>query len=308
MKWHVSHRIASGPFLQLIFTATPGHSGTQNLVALFNRFGSGCLAEHEPPDLPLRQLGHLPFFRKRGWFGPNSRVALVGRSLQRRYIAPDWLVGRGEALKWVERGEVAKLSNLAARKARRIRRFERKGYSHYLEAGPYFLRTYGHQLYEVVPDLGIIKLTRDPLQNAKSFVNRNKDIWKTAIPPHRQSNILRLENWEKLSKLQLYLYVWFETELKFVDFLERHPVNKVFRLTTPELSQPKRVSEMFRYFSIEHSALNSLTPTNTASEHGTRTTVITASDVNEYHQFLELVPPAAAARIDFLNDYAPRKT
>ena len=291
--------------MQLIFTATLGRNGSQNLVDLFNRFGDGCVAEHEPPDLPLRQFGHLPFFRKRGWFGPNSRVALIGRDFQRRYIVPDWQVGRGEALQWVERGDTAKLRGLAARKLRRIRRFESKGYAHYLEAGPYFLRTYGHQIHELAPDLGLIKLTRDPLQNAKSFVNREKDISKTALAPDRPGNILRIKNWEKFSKLQMYIHLWLETELKFVAFVEQHAVLKVFEIKTQELSSANRVSEMFAYFGISHRPLPQLTPTNTAQEHGKRATRTTNQEVAEFKQLLEQVPPDLLDRIKYLNQYQP---
>ena len=292
--------------MQSIFTATLGRNGSQNLVDIFNRFGIDCFAEHEPPDLPLRQLGFRPFFRKRGWFGPGSKLALLGRNWQRRLFAPDELVGRGEALRWVEEGNTAQLAQLANRRVRRLQRIAARGYLHYLEAGPYFLRTYGHQVFERVPDLGIIKLTRDPLTNAKSFVNRQKDPWKTSLPPDRNGNILRLTDWQKLSEFQLYLHLWFETELKFADFVERHAVKKVFKLKTPDLSDPNRISAMFHYFGIDHRPLKDLRPSNTAQEHGKEATLVTAALVEEYHRFLALVPPALLDRIEFLRDYVPR--
>ena len=291
--------------MQIIFTATLGRNGSQNLIDRFNRFGIDCIGEHEPPDLPLRQMGHRSFFRKRGWFGPGSRVAMFGRDFQRKYIASDVMVGRGKALRWVDEGDEDKLRALAARRVARIRRFERKGFCHYLEAGPYFLRTYGHQTYNLVPDLRLIKLTRDPVRNAKSFVNRNKDIFKNSLPPDRVSNVLRIPDYQKLSKFQLYLHQWFETELRFLDFLDRHEISKVFILTTPELSDPNRLHEMFSFFGIEHRNFEDIGATNTAGEHGKRSTLISEQEIEEFEAFKQLVPQEMLARITPLQDYDP---
>ena len=231
---------------------------------------------------------------------------MIGRDFQRKYIAPDVMVGRGEALRWVDNGDTEKLVSLAARRIRRIDRFERKGFRHYLEAGPYFLRTYGHQTFKLAPNLRLIKLTRDPLRNAKSFVNRQKDIFKNSLPPDRPCNILRLSQWRDLSKFQLYLHQWFETELRFADFVDSHHVAKVFRLGTADLSDPRRMHEMFSYFGIENRPFDDLSPTNTSGEHRKLSTRITTQDVEAFEQFLELVPPRLLARIDYLRDFAPK--
>ncbi len=292
--------------MQSIFTATLGRNGSQNLVDVFNRFGVDCFAEHEPPDLPLRQLGFHPFFRRRGWFAPSSKITMLGRNWQRRLFAPDELVGRGEALRWVEQGNVARLNDLADRRVRRLQRFARRGWRHYLEAGPYFLRTYGNYLYERIPDLRLVKLTRDPLTNAKSFVNRQKNPWTTSLPPDRHGNILRLNDWQRLTEFQLYLHLWFETELKFADFMDRHPNVPVFHLSTAELSDSERLSALFRFFGIEHRPLGDLRPSNTAGEHGKVATKITAQDVEEYQRFVELIPAPLLQRVDFLRTFVPR--
>ena len=292
--------------MQVIFTATLGRNGSQNLVDLFNRVGIDCVAEHEPPDLPLRQLGYLPFFRNRGWLGPGSRTAMIGRNFQRRFLAPDEMVGRGRALEWVARGDAVRLADLAQRRVRRLHKFARRGYRNYLEAGPYFLRTYGEETWRLLPGLGLIKLTRQPLANAKSFVNRQKVIWQNALPPDSPGNILRIDGWERLSKLQLYLYLWCETELKFAAFVERHAVTRVFRLDTPDLSDRARIEEMFRYFGIQHRPLADLAPTNTAATHGKDATIITDEDVRAYYEFLNLVPANLLERIEYLKKYAPK--
>ena len=295
--------------MQVIITAAVGRNGSQNLVDIFNRFGKSCIAEHEPPDLPLRRLGYKPFFRRRGWLGPGSRFAMIGRDFQRRFLAPDELVGRGRgrALTWLDAGRSDKIAGLAARRVDRIRRFERRGYLHYIEAGPYFLRTFADDMRRLMPDLRLIKLTRDPVLNAKSFVNRRKDIFKIALPPDRPSNLLRIQNWRDFSEFQLYLHLWFEAELRFYDFVERYKIARVLKIETPDLGKKQAVEGMFRYFGIEHREIGDLTPTNTAQDHHRERTRVTEQDIDEYEAFLEQVPDHLLDRIEYLKTFDPRK-
>ena len=247
----------------------------------------------------------MPFFRKIGWFGPSSQVAMIGRDFQRKFIATDIIMGRGEALEWVARQDLKRLEELATKRINRLSRFEKQGYRHYVEASPYFLRTYGYQTFKHLPDLGLIKLTRDPLENAKSFVNREKNIFANSLPPDHPTNILQISNWRNLSLFQLYLIQWMETELRFKKFIADHPVKKRFELTTNELSNPVVIAELFDFFSIAHKPLVGLGATNTATAHRKTRTIIGGRDIEEYHEILELVPKSLSKNIDFLKDYEP---
>jgi hypothetical protein len=291
--------------MQTIFTATLGRNGSQNLIDIFTRFGVDCMAEHEPPDLPLRQLGFRPFFRKIGWFGPSSRAAMIGRDFQRKFIATDIMMGRGEALEWAANQDLERLEALASKRVKRISGFERRGYRHYLEASPYFLRTYGHQTFKLLPDLGLIKLARDPLENAKSFVNREKKIFANSLPPDHPTNILQISDWQRLSQFQLYLHQWLETELRFKKFIVDHPVKKHFELNTNGLNDPGVVAELFDYFGIAHKPLVGLGATNTATAHRKNRTSIAAQDIDEFHEVLELVPEILLDQIDYLKGFEP---
>lgn len=291
--------------MQTIFTATLGRNGSQNLIDIFTRFGIGCMAEHEPPDLLLRQLGYRSFFRKMGWFGPSSRAAMICRDFQRKYITTNIMMGRGEALDWVASQDLVRLEALARKRVKRISSFEIRGYRHYLEASPYFLRTYGYQTFKLLPELGVIKLTRDPLENAKSFVNREKNIFSNCLPPDHPTNILQFHDWRRLSLFQLYLHQWLETELRFKKFIADHPVKKHFELETKGLSDPEVVAELFDYFAIAHKPLVGLGATNTATAHGKNRTRITALDIDEYREVLELVPGSLLDQIDYLKEFKP---
>lgn len=288
--------------MQKIFTATTGRAGSHNLVEVFNRFGKDCLAEHEPPQLLLQQLGQRPFFRDRGWFGPQSRIARYGRDFQRKYVTTDEALGRGQALEWYDCGETDKLKALAARKLRRIERFGRRGYRHYIESSQYFVRTHCHALAELAPGLAVIKLTREPLGTAKSLANREKALFVQSLPPDRPSNLFRVADWRGLNAFQLYLHLWIETELRYTAFIERWEIERRFEIETHELLDAGRVDAMFEYFGIAHDEIGALTRTN-ANPVPTR---ITEADVAEFYQVLELLPPALLERIEFLKGFDPR--
>jgi FkbM family methyltransferase len=290
--------------MQKIFTATTGRAGSHNLAEVFNRYGKHCLAEHEPPQLLLQQLGQRPPFCALGWFGHESRLARLGRDFQRRYIVTDELLGRGQALEWYDRDETEKLARLAARKLRHIQRIERKGYRHYIESSQYFLRTHCDGLAALIPDLAVIKLTREPLGTAKSYANRKKAMFVQSLPPDRPGNLFRIEDWQGLSPFQLYLHLWIETELRYRVFIERWAIDRRFEIEVHELLDPKRVQAMFDYFGVEHGEIETLNRTNV----NPMPTEITPVDVDEFHQLLELAPPALIDRIDYFKSYVPQPT
>ena len=46
----------------------------------------------------------------------------------------------------------------------------------YFEISKFFIRTYFEATHEIKPDIGILILKRDPMNNAR-YVNRNKDFY-----------------------------------------------------------------------------------------------------------------------------------
>jgi hypothetical protein len=287
--------------VQLIFTAALGRTGTHNLALAFQRYGIECVAEHEPPQLLLQQLGRHPFFRERGWLAERSRLAQLGRGLQRRFVVTEELLGRGRALEWLDAGEHERIRALARRRLRRIERFRRAGAKHYVETGQFFLRTFCYALHELVPEMGVIKLTRDPLEAARSLANRGKNPFNNSLPPDRPSNLFRIADWRALSPFQLYVHLWLETELRWLAFRERAGLRRVFEIATPELASAERLAALFGYFGVAHRPFEGLAPSNVNREP----TRVSAQDVNEFHAVLDLLPDASRERIAWLRDYRP---
>jgi hypothetical protein len=221
-------------------------------------------------------------------------------------LFPDEVLGRGEAFAWVERGDTAHLQGAVDRKWRRIERFARRGYSHYVEVSQFFIRTQADAFFRRAPNLGLIRLTRDPLMTARSLANRDKDILAGGPPAHYRQNIFCVPESVPLSRFQVFLHRWIETQLRFHDFVARTGVQRVFLLRTEELSDPSRLQALCDYFGIGCRRIAVLPPTNTNAGLGVPPTRVGKQDVTEYFALLDLLPHKLRDRIaDVLPD-APR--
>ena len=276
--------------MQVLFTVTVGRSGSDFVARTLNHFGIGVRAEHEPPNLLLARLGEHRFFSRRGWLHQGSRWAQIGRSLQRRYLFPDEDLGRGPAFEWVEHGEVDKMRRAVERKARRIERFAERGYSHYVEVSQFFIRTQADAFFERFPNLGLIKLTRDPIMAARSLANRDKDILAGGAPPHYRQNIFSVPESAGLTRFQVFLHRWIETELRFHAYVARTGVSKVFHLRTEELGDRDKLAALFDYFGMAHRPIQILPATNTNASQGAPKTVISPRDIAEAAALLDRMP------------------
>ena len=278
--------------MKLIFTAVVGRSGQSSLTNIFNKYGIGCFAEFEPPDL---------LFRGKGQLGSLSH------KFQRKWIVSHELLGRGKAKEWAEHGNHKKLNKVAIKKLKRIEKLQKKHrFKTYIEVSKFFMRTQCDHIYLNAPDLAIIKLTRDPLLNARSFVNRKKNFYKDNVPPHYKQNCLQM-NGEVLSEFQLYLWSWFEIELRYFRFLEQHLVDKVFEIKTEDLNEKEKIIEMFKFFGIAYRDIIDLTSRNTNIQQGYQQTIVTGRDIKEYEDFINMVPAHLLSKVKYLKDYNPYK-
>lgn len=287
--------------MQVIFTVTVGRSGSDFLSRTLNQFGIGVRAEHEPPNLLLARLGEHPFFSRRGWLHQGSRWAQIGRAFQRRYLFPDEELGRGPAFEWVERGEADKMRRVVARKARRIDAIGRRGFTHYVESSQFFIRTQADAFFERYPNLGLIKLTRDPMMAARSLANRDKDILAGGAPPHYRQNLFCVPESVALTRFQVFLHRWIETELRFHAYVARTGVTKVFHLRTEQLGDRDKLAALFDYFGMRHKPIETLPPTNTNTSQGAPKTIISARDVAEAIALVERMPAELRAQVPELD-------
>lgn len=287
-----------------VFTVTTGRTGSDFLSATINRYGIGCLAEHEPPALLLRRLGERQFFRRRGWLEPAGRLASLGRNFQRRYLFTDEQLGRGQVFDWIETGKTDELQRATVEwRLRRLAKFRRRGIRHYIECSQFFIRGYARPLLRALPGAGLIRLTRDPLSMARSYANRGKDPFLNMPQPHRRQNRLRLDDWRDLDAFRIYCWIWLETERRYEDLLLAFPDIRRFEIDTTQLSDPEILSQLFACFGIEHQPLVDLAPTNTNIGRRLPATETGPADKQAFFDLLDRLPPALLADLGALRRY-----
>lgn len=273
----------------VIFTACTGRCGQFSLVAYLNEFGVDCIAEAEPPDLLYPRDWPLS-----NWF----------RYVQRRWIVTNEDLGRGKALGWYDNDDYLPLRRLAQKRVNRIQRLCRKKQATtYLEASKFFIRSYCDAAFDLVPEMGILLLRRDPLKNARSFTNRNKDFVLDGVMPYFRKACLPMDV-NRLSRFQLYLWQWVEIELRYQRFLETHDIRRYCEFETEDLNDPERVETLFRFFSIGlKKPLRLLAPQNTNVSVGRCKTLVSSDDLVEFDRFMDMVPFSVLDRIPHLARY-----
>lgn len=277
--------------LETIFTAVVGRSGQNSLAEIFNKFCKNCFAEVEPPDLLYKSKGLLS-----GYIN----------NFQRKFIVTHELLGRGKTKEWFEKKDFKNLDKVIEKKRKRIERLQKKyKFSTYIEISKFFMRTQYLSFHKIYPDLKLIKLTRDPIENAKSFINRSKDFYLDNVPPSYKQNCLQMDE-NKLTKFQLYLWSWCEIELRFQEFVKQNNINNYFCIKTNELNNKQRLLDLLNFFNLEYGEIQSLPHLNKNTDSGNRATKIEQSDIEQFLKFIEMVPPERLSTIEYLKDYNPQ--
>ena len=86
----------------------------------------------------------------------------------------------------------------------------------------------------------MIQLVRDPIENMRSFLNRNKNFFLDNSSPGCQHNELVLDP-KKLSKGQCYLHAWCECYLRAEKFCANQQLD-LLTIKTGDLQNPKPLS------------------------------------------------------------------
>lgn len=277
--------------INLVFTVCNGRCGSSTLARLINLNCLDTLVEVEPPGLIY----------------PNQWV--LGnwlRNVQRRWIVTDEMMGRGSALDWYASNRHAELGKLSARRLERVSRLcERSKSKNYFELSKFFIRTYFEATFCLRPDSGILFLHRDPIYNAKSYVNRRKNFFLDNPSPIKENVHIPL-NPDHLSKFQLYLWSWCEGEIRFRRFVEQKNIKKYFTLSNVDLFDHQNFFSMLDFFSIKHLACTqfvNVPPINTNEQAGYGQTKVTQKDVDEFRAFVYMLPKHTLAEMPTFREW-----
>lgn len=124
----------------------------------------------------------------------------------------------------------------------------------YFEASQLFMFSFVEKAIETLNPIYVIHLTRDPLQTAKSYMNRNsvpgnpKSVWRPPLLAKR--NILQFNEKISLTSFQKNLWNWIENELRFHFY--KNSFHKTFDFDFYEINDMRLYENLFKYFQIEY--------------------------------------------------------
>jgi len=215
--------------VKLIFTSTTGRSGTGYLVNLFNSNALNATAEHDP-----RPTGYGEAIR---WYDNNQEKkldTLVRKKLRRLklgrklgegfYNMPFWK----QITRYKMKNPKSPISYSIQIPIEHIVPFV-PILDVYLESTHSFMKSFAESMYKYVPDFSIIHITRNPLEMAKSFLNRNSIPSNNnphLIDPEFKRNELKIDI--RMTDFQKCLWYWFEVELRHMNFIKNHDIKKIY--------------------------------------------------------------------------------
>lgn len=271
-----------------IFTVTAGRSGQSSLTHLLNTHVEDCYAAFEEPAPKLHFKGF-----------PGD----IERRFRRRFVETHELLGRGKVLSAFENGDEAFLDHIAAK---RLKLIDKKGASIHVDVSKYFARGLHRAFCRACPDLSLVLLTRDPVLNMRSFLNRDKAFTLDNNMPDARSNHLQLHA-DDFEKGELYLWAWCEMYLRYLSLLQEFDIPRSTIIRTEDLNDGARMDYHFDALELPHRPVKRIKPRNTNAEQGKGATVVTEEDIELFERFLRRLPQSTLKKISYFETYDPRK-
>lgn len=263
--------------------ATTGRSGQASLAGMLNNSVSNCFAAFEYPDFRPRLPGAL---------GDLERL------FRRRFIETHELLGRGRVIDAYDQDNQVYLAKIAARRLARVRdEMSRRKAKTFIDVSKYFIRGIHHATCDAVPDMSMILLLRNPLENMRSFLNREKNFRLDNSLPNAPQNLLRLDagSWEKG---ELYLWCWFEIALRYQDLLERHEISMTRTIWTEDLNDGAAMAAHFTALGLQFDRIEVLPPVNTNVSRNLPQTSVGEADRHLLDQFLQRLPSEVVSQVE----------
>lgn len=274
--------------MRFIFTVTPGRSGQASLTELANRCGVGVKAAFEEPQIRPRLPGAL---------------GDLERHFRRRFIETHEILGRGDVLRAFASRDMQRLERFAMARLEWIKRFA-AGSDIFFDISKYFIRGLHRPLVRLTARPAIVFLVRDPIQNARSFVNRGKDFRLDNNAPSDKVNELPMP--DDQSPMGLYFWAWTEGYLRGLRLVEEEGLDKPIVIRTADLVNAPVMTRHFETLRIPVKDLVTVPAINTNESQGHGRTEVTPADVEAFERWREKVPAALWERLFFMHDYNPR--
>ena len=182
----------------------------------------------------------------------------------------------------------------------------------FIETNHAFLKSYSDVAIEFFPDMKLIHSIRNPLEVAKSQLNRPDKVWIGEL-----ESGLKIKSYHfypgddgkkycrwaltgkekifndinmKLTKYQKFLIQWIEIENRAMNFLEKYnKKNDCFTLNSPQdLNDVKKIMEMFNFFNLKTKKTDTELKGN--KNPGKTSTVITSEEIQQFQDLIANIP------------------
>ncbi len=179
----------------------------------------------------------------------------------------------GKPIYWRQQEKIDKIRRKFLWKKKKIDRYAKHGNDVYIETNNAFLKSFSDVAMEYYPDMKLIHLIRNPLEVARSELNKDTWIHTTKIkilypfPKYyrgkdrakyyiwtltKKEDIYRDVQLKSLTPYQNYLLQWIEIENRAMQFLEEYKkYDDCYTLFTPGyLNNYKKIEDMFNFFNL----------------------------------------------------------
>jgi len=274
-----------------IFTVTTGRSGQETLANILNSSMENVYASFEAPNINTIFKGGL---------------SNIEHKVRRKYIETHELLGRGKILKAYDNKDISFINDITSKRIKTInKRLVSENKSIYIDVSKYFARGLHVGFCNMLPQISIINLVRDPLTNMKSFINRQKNFILDNNLPDVSSNILQLDS-SSMRKEELYLWVWCEIYLRFQYLKKKKCVNSYTEILTERLNDPDYLTESLRLIDLQYNPDSHTKQNfNTNTSKGYTATSVSSEDIDVFYRFMERVPSNLIKKIPYLVNYDP---
>ncbi len=275
------------------FTVVAGRSGQSTLTEILRRYVPSCYPAFEAPSPALLLPG---------------RLGQLEHRFRRRFVETNELLGRGKVLEAFERGDDDYLEQIAKKRLDMVRRdLRRHGASIYFDVSKFFARGLHKGFRRLLPQIGLLRLVRDPVANMRSFLNRGKNFRLDNSLPEAAFNILRLDSHDMVPG-ELYLWAWCELYLRFDRMIEEGGVARWAELRTEYLDDPAQVESALRALGLDFLPVHPVGHLNTNAGQGFRETRLDADSLAIFERFMSRLPAGWLERMPYFDGYDPRCT
>ncbi|MEI7803844.1 MAG: hypothetical protein WCI56_00800 [Hyphomicrobiales bacterium] len=275
---------------RFIFTVATGRCGQASLTQLVQNHVPGCYPAFEEPQ--VRSILPRPF-------------DTYERLFRRRFVETHELLGRGKVLRAFESDDHDYIDAIVARRLRFTRNamMQRRA-TLYFDISKFFARGLHVGFLKAAKRYALVNLVRDPIQNMRSFLNRDKRFTLDNSLPEARSNILRISS-PDLAPGEFYLWSWCELNLRYERMSQSNAVTHAIEILTEHLEDAQRMNAAFDALGLVHSPVVPLLPDNTNLEKGLPATTATEADIKLFECFLDRIPTQLRDRIPYLKGYDP---